>query len=84
MLRYFLMHKDQGCGTLILDERIGRIVEYHDSGNGMLPYLGTADIRKIQQWWELRAVPASRTTMQQVINAAGCFSAGVYYDMWCN
>ena len=57
MLQYFLMHKDQECGTLILDEKFGRILEYHDNRNGMSPYLGTANIEKIRQWWELRAIP---------------------------
>lgn len=50
MIQYFLMHKDQECGTLILDEKFGRILEYHDNRNGISPYLGTADIEKIRQW----------------------------------
>ena len=78
MLQYFLMHKNQECGTLILDERFGRILEYHDNRNGMSPYLGTANIEKIRQWWELRAVPSSRAAIQQVLNAANCFNTEVY------
>lgn len=46
MIQYFLMHKDQECGTLILDEKFGRILEYHDNRNGISPYLGTADIER--------------------------------------
>lgn len=78
MLQYFLMHKDCECGTLILDEKFGRILEYHDNRNGMSPYLGTANIEKIRQWWELRAVPSSRTAIQQVLTAANCFNTEVY------
>ena len=78
MLQYTLMHKDQECGILILDERTGKVVKYRDNGNDMSPYLGTADLRKIQQWWKLRAVPSSRRNIQQVIAASNCPNASVY------
>ena len=59
MLQYFLMHKDQECGTLILDEQSGKMIKYQDNGNDMSPYLGTADIEKIRKWWGSRAIPNS-------------------------
>lgn len=74
MLQYFLMHKDQECGTLILDEKFGRILEYHDNRNGISPYLGTADIEKIRQWWELRAIPYFHLNKQ----TTDCNNAKVY------
>ena len=72
------MHKDQECGTLILNERTGKVVKYRDNGNDMSPYLGTADLRKIQQWWKLRAVPSSRRNIQQVIAMSDYTNASVY------
>ena len=72
------MHKNDKCGTILFDENIGRITEYHDDRNGLSPYLGNCDIKKIQKWWEMRAVPASRATMQQVINNANCLNTEVY------
>lgn len=78
MIKYSLMHKNDKCGTILFDENIGRITEYHDDRNGLSPYLGNCDIKKIQKWWELRAVPASRATMQQVINNANCLNTEVY------
>lgn len=78
MIKYILMHKNDKCGTILFDENIGRITEYHDDRNGLSPYLGNCDIKKIQKWWEMRAVPASRATMQQVINNANCLSTEVY------
>ena len=60
MIKFFLMHRDDVCGTLILDETTGRILQYHDNGNQLSPYLGTADTQKMKKWWEMRAVPASR------------------------
>lgn len=78
MIKYSLMHKNDKCGTILFDENIGRITEYHDDRNGLSPYLGNCDIKKIQKWWEMRAVPASRTTMQQVINNANCLNTEVY------
>lgn len=78
MIKYTLMHKNDKCGTILFDENIGRIIEYHDDRNGLSPYLGNCDIKKIQKWWEMRAVPASRATMQQVINNANCLNTEVY------
>ena len=78
MIKYILMHKNDKCGTILFDENIGRITEYHDDRNGLSPYLGNCDIQKIQKWWEMRAVPASRATMQQVINNANCLNTEVY------
>lgn len=78
MIKYSLMHKNDKCGTILFDENIGRITEYHDDRNGLSPYLGNCDIKKIQKWWEMRAVPASRAMMQQVINNANCLNTEVY------
>lgn len=74
MLQYFLMHKDQECGTLILDEQSGKIIKYQDNGNGMSPYLGTINIEKIRKWLELRAIPNSRFNKQ----TTDCNNAKVY------
>ena len=74
MLQYFLMHKDQECGTLILDEQSGKIIKYQDNSNCMSPYLGTANIEKIRKWWELRAIPNSRFNKQ----TTDCSNAKVY------
>ena len=30
MIKYSLMHKNDKCGTILFDENIGRITEYHD------------------------------------------------------
>ena len=67
MIQYFLMHKDQECGTFILDEKFRRILEYHDNRNGISPYLGTTDIEKIRQWWKLRAIPNFHLNKQTTI-----------------
>lgn len=50
MIKYSLMHKNDKCGTILFDENIGRITEYHDDRNGLSPYLGNCDIKKIQKW----------------------------------
>ena len=50
MIKYILMHKNDKCGTILFDENIGRITEYHDDRNGLSPYLGNCDIKKIQKW----------------------------------
>lgn len=74
MLQYFLMHKDQECGILTLDEQSGKIIKYQNNGNGISPYLGNSDIEKIRKWWELRAMPDSHFN-KQIID---CSNAKVY------
>lgn len=64
MLQYFLMHKNQECGVLTIDEQSGKIIKYQNNINGISPYLGTEDIEKIRKWWELRAMPDSRFNKQ--------------------
>lgn len=78
MIKFFLMHKDDVCGTLILDETTGRLLQYHDNGELLSPYLGTADTQKMKKWWEMRAVPASRTMIQKAIRESGCLNAETY------
>ena len=75
MIKFFLMHRDDVCGTLILDETTGRILQYHDNGNQLSPYLGTADTQKMKKWWEMRAVPASRIMIQKAIRESGCLNS---------
>ena len=78
MIKFFLMHKDEVCGTLILDETTGRLLQYHDNKSRLSPFLGTADTQKMKKWWEMRAVPASRTMIQKAIRESGCLNAETY------
>lgn len=70
---YKLMHKDELCGVLTLDEDMGQLIEYKNLSRNA-PYLGNADTRLMRRWWEARAIPASRTAMQEIIRLAGCNS----------
>lgn len=78
MVKYLLMHKNDVCGTMIFDETVGRVVSYKDNEQGLSPYLGNSDLLKIQKWWEMRAVPASRAMIQDVIRNAGCLNTEMY------
>ena len=78
MQKYYLMHKNRIIGSLDYDETTGRIADYHDSGTGISPFLGSADISKIKKWWEMRAIPSSRETIADLINRGGCLNAGSY------
>lgn len=78
MIKYFLMHKNDMCGIMIFDEKTGRVISYKDNGEKLSPYLGNADLHKIQKWWEMRAVPASRTMIQDIIRNAGCINTELY------
>ncbi len=71
MLEYTLMHKNMECGSLLYDESSGRILSYSDFGNSCSPYLGNSDLPKICKWWEMRAIPTSRSAMQEIIHREG-------------
>ena len=73
METYKLMHRDTLCGVVTLDEDSGHLLEYKNLSQNA-PFLGNADTRLMKKWWEARAIPASRTAMQEVIRQAGCVS----------
>lgn len=72
------MHKNIRCGEIAYDETTGRIMKYKNYPIGVSPFWGTADISKIKKWWEIRAVPASRHMMQDLIKKQGFLNAGAY------
>ena len=78
ILRYTLMHKDDECGILSIDKTTGRFVSYKDYDYGNSPYLGNADLKKIKRWWEMRAIPANRETIQKLINSFNCVTNEEY------
>lgn len=78
MSQYFLMHKDTVCGTIMFDDRTGQITGYRDHHTGFSPYMGNADLEKMIQWWGMRAVPASRTAIQEVLRRSGCLNTSLY------
>ncbi len=78
MVKYSLMHKNSICGMLVLDEITGRIVDYKDYGTGISPFLGNADLPKMKKWWEMRAVPATRDTIHEILKQSGCLNTEVY------
>lgn len=74
MSQYFLMHKDTVCGTILFDDRNGRVTGYRDHHTGASPYIGNADLKKIMRWWEMRAIPVSRAAIQEVLKRSGCLN----------
>lgn len=69
MREYILMHKDDNCGILAIDEETGRFINYKDLNNGTSPYFGNANVKNMKRWWEMRAIPANRDTIRALINS---------------
>ena len=65
---YYLKHKNDICGTIVIDDS-GRVVAYQDNNNGLSPYLGNSTVENIKKWWLMRAIPASRDTIKSLINS---------------
>lgn len=78
MSTYFLMHKDDICGSLILDDDDGKILAYKDNGSGKSPFFGKCDARLIKKWWESRAVPGSRRIIQETLKKLNCINTEAY------
>lgn len=78
MSQFFLMHRDDICGEIVFDDTTGHVVSYKDYNTGLSPYLGNADVAKIKKWWEMRAVPAARTMIQEIIKTTDCLNAEMY------
>ncbi len=64
-----LMHKNEPCGILSIDDITGKFSGYTDNGNKLSPYLGNTDLKKMKIWWESRAIPGSRETIKKLINS---------------
>jgi len=78
MEQFFLKHKDDICGSLIIDSESGAIRSYKDEGTGLSPFLGNCDERRLKKWWEARAIPASRKMIQDVLKVNNCLNTKVY------
>lgn len=78
MAEYYLMHKDVKCGEIEYDPNSDRISGYRDFQTGKSPFMGHADLARIQKWWLMRAVPASRAALQDILRDTGCTNAGNY------
>lgn len=57
MSQYFLMHKDEVCGSLAIDENTGMLKGYKDHHTGHSPFLGkcigtlTSKIKTLCIYW---------------------------------
>lgn len=80
MQKYRLMHRNTICGNILFDEQNGNILSYSDMGSGESPFLGNADERRIKSWWKTRAVPASRSIIQKLLNGPDGITAEQYLE----
>lgn len=65
---YTLMHKDTPCGVLQLDSSCSAVLHWQNLDNNLGPFLGQADLPKLQHWWKHRAVPGSRKMITHMMN----------------
>lgn len=80
MHKYILMHKDVECASVTIDPDSGRVAEYHEINKEYTPFLGNCDLAKINRWWSMRAVPASRNVMMTIIRETGCMTPEDYLE----
>ncbi|MDD5859201.1 MAG: hypothetical protein PUC99_02535 [Eubacteriales bacterium] len=78
MQKYMLMHKDNPCAAVVLDDETGNMLLYKTYDPAYVPFLGGCNQTKFAKWWKMRAVPASRDMMQQTLRDAGVLTAAEY------
>ena len=69
MKNYYLMHKNNECGIISIDELTGSFKKYIDNGHGFSPFLNNATNQNMAKWWEMRSIPANRETIRKLINS---------------
>lgn len=55
MSQYFLMHKNDICGSLEIDSETGQFEAYKDHHTEKSPFLGNCNIKWMKKWWDNRA-----------------------------
>ena len=78
MSQYFLMHKNDICGSLEIDAGTGSLIAYKDHHTGKSPFLGNCDTKRMKKWWNSRAVPASRKMIQEILQQSEGSNAETY------
>lgn len=75
---YQLNHKDIPCGVLLIDADSRTVESFTNINHEFSPFLGNADTRLMKRWWEARAIPASRDSVNELLRQAGYTSTSEY------
>nr|WP_297771193.1 hypothetical protein [uncultured Butyrivibrio sp.] len=78
MKAYLLMHKNDECGVIFIDEDTGNFMDYKDYESGFAPFFGNANKNNMKKWWEMRAVPAAREDIVALINGLSLTTSEEY------
>ena len=78
MLKYSFMHQNEIVAKLTIDERSNRISGFAPKIPELLPFMGTADISKMQFWLDNRVIPKNRSLLQDVLAKNNCKTAFEY------
>ncbi len=76
---YTLMHGNIPCASVVFGDG-GKIEAYQLTNPEYAPFWGNCDTQKFTAWWGMRAVPASRTLMKQVMRDAGILTPEQYLE----
>lgn len=75
---YILMHKQFLCGVIDIDPVNGSLRGYNNLSTATSPFFGNADTSLMKRWWEARAIPTSRNSINEILTRAGCRSTKEY------
>ena len=82
MLHYNLMHRDIVAAKMTIDDRTDALCELKIINEEQMPYLGCADIKKMQLWLKNRTIPEKRSFIEDILSNNDC--ASVYEYLYKN
>ena len=77
---YLLKHRDDVAAILSIDEETHHLLRMDvvEENRRWLPFLGSADRKKMSVWIRNRSIPATRHQIEELLREAGCRSVSEY------
>ncbi len=74
----FLKHKDDKVAFLELNEETGMIIRSSCYIPELMPYFRDMNLKELNQWWKMRAIPEERNDLKEKLEKSGCGTAELY------
>ena len=66
------MHQNAAAALFTIDAHTYNLTDMHVQDREIMPYLGNADLKKMQQWIKNRAIPVHRSQIRDILVENNC------------
>ena len=73
-----LKHKDDNVALLELNQETGMIIRSHCYMPDLMPFFRDMNLKEMNTWWKLRAIPEERNDLKEKLEKSGCETAELY------